>query len=153
NVAGRNISVTALYDNERDILTFTARRVEGSVQLSEKLTKAVTALFRYTWRNIQVDQSTLKIDPLLIPLASQPARLGSLAANLVQDRRDDPTDAHKGIYNSGNVELVEHYFGGNKDFLRVLARNSYYKRITGNYVLASNTELGWIHPFSVTPGV
>jgi len=153
NVAGRNISVTALYDNERDVLTFTARRLEGSAQLSEKLTKAVTALFRYTWRNVQVDQGSLKINPLLIPLASQPARLGIVAANLVQDRRDDATDAHRGIYNSGNVELVEHYFGGNKNFLRVLGRNSYYKTIKGNYVLASNTEFGWIHPFSVPAGV
>ena len=29
NVDGRNISVTALYDNTRDVLTFTARRLEG----------------------------------------------------------------------------------------------------------------------------
>ena len=32
NVDGRNISVTALYDNTRDVRTFTARRFEGSVQ-------------------------------------------------------------------------------------------------------------------------
>ena len=31
NVDGRNISLTALYDNSRDVLTFTARRLEGTV--------------------------------------------------------------------------------------------------------------------------
>jgi len=153
NVDGRNITVTALYDNTRDVLTFTARRVEGSVQLSQKLSKATTVLWRYTWRDVQVDQSTLKINPLLIPLVSTPAHLASFSGNLIQDRRDNPADAHRGYYNTAALELVEHYFGGNKDFLRFLARNSYYKRLFGDFVLASNTEFGWIHPFSVTPGV
>lgn len=153
DVEGRNITVTGLYDNTRDVLTFVGRRVEGSVQLSKQLSKASTALFRYTWRDVTVDQTSLKINPLLIPLTAQPARLGIVAATLIEDRRDDPVNAHRGIYNSLDGEVVERVFGGNKNFLRFLARNSYYKRLTGDVVLASNTEFGWIHPFSVTPGV
>jgi len=153
DVAGRNITITGLYDNERDVLTFQGRRVEGSAQLSKQLGKAETLLFRYTWRDVQVDESTLKINPLLIPLEAQSARLGIVSTTLVQDKRDDPVNAHRGIYNSLDVELVEHYFGGNKNFLRFLGRNSYYKRIAGDFILASNTEFGLIHPFAVTPGV
>lgn len=153
DVAGRNITVTALYDNTRDVLTFIGKRVEGSVQLSKKLGKANTQLFRYTWRDVQVDQSTLKINPQLIPLTAQPARLGILSTTFVQDRRDDPVNAHRGIYNSLDLGLVEHYFGGNKNFVRFLGRNSYYKKITGDVIIASNTEFGWIHPFNVTSGV
>jgi outer membrane protein insertion porin family len=37
--------------------------------------------------------------------------------------------------------------------VRFLGRNSYYRRIHADYVIASNTEFGWIHPFNVTPGV
>jgi len=153
DVSGRNITVAALYDNERDVLTFTGRRIEGSIQLSKEVSKATTALFRYTWRDVQVDQTNLKINPLLIPLTAQPARLGILANTLVQDKRDDPVNAHRGIYNSLDTELVEHYFGGNKNYFRFLARNSYYKRISGDTVIASNTEFGWIHPFGITSGV
>lgn len=153
DVTGRNITIMGLYDNERDVLTFQGRRVEASAQLSKQLSKADTMLFRYTWRDVQVDQSTLKINPLLIPLNSQSARLGILATTFVEDKRDDPVNAHRGIYNSFDVELVEHYFGGNKNFLRFLGRNSYYKRITGDFILASNTEFGLIHPFAVTAGV
>ncbi|HLK66889.1 MAG TPA: POTRA domain-containing protein [Bryobacteraceae bacterium] len=150
NVDGRNISVTALYDNTRDVLTFTARRIEGSAQISQKLSKASTLLLRYTWRNVEVDQSTLKITPNLIPLVAQPARVASISGNLIQDRRDDPADAHRGYYNTVDLGLVEHYFGGNKNFLRTLVRNSYYKTIFTDIVIASNTEFGWIHPFNVT---
>jgi outer membrane protein assembly factor BamA len=149
NVDGRNISVTALYDNTRDVRTFTAERYEASVQLSQRFSKATTALWRYTWRDVAVNQSTLKIDPLLIPTLSQAARIGMISANVVQDRRDDPVDAHRGFYNTGDLGLVYHYFGGNKNYLRFLGRSSYYKRIHGDLVLASNTQFGWIRPFSI----
>jgi outer membrane protein assembly factor BamA len=152
NVEGRNITVSGLYDNTRDVLTFTARRLEGSVQLSQKLSKPTVLLLRYTWRDVQVDQSTLKINPLLIPLVAQPARLGIVSATVVQDRRDDPVNAHRGIYNSADFGLVEHYFGGDKNFIRFLGRNSFYKTIHKELVLASNTQFGWIHPFSISAG-
>jgi outer membrane protein insertion porin family len=152
NVEGRNITVSGLYDNTRDVLTFTARRLEGSVQVSQKLSKPTVLLLRYTWRDVQVDQSTLKINPLLIPLVAQPARLGIVSATVVQDRRDDPVNAHRGIYNSADFGLVEHYFGGDKNFIRFLGRNSFYKTIHKELVLASNTQFGWIHPFSITAG-
>jgi outer membrane protein insertion porin family len=149
NVEGRNISFTALYDNTRDVRTFSAERYEGSAQLSQRLSKAVTALWRYTWRDVRVDQNTLKINPGLIPLLSQPARIGMISANVIQDRRDDPVDAHRGIYNTGDLGLVYHYFGGNKNFLRFLGRNSYYKTVHRDLVLASNTQFGWIRPFAI----
>jgi len=148
NVDGRNLSFTALYDDERDVRTFTAKRVEGDAQLSQKLSKATTVLWRYTWRNVQVDQTTLKINPELIPLLSQTTHIGMISGSLIQDRRDNPVDAHRGIYNTVDLGLAESYFGGNRNFLRFLVRNSYYKPVTSTWVLASNTEFGWIHPFS-----
>jgi outer membrane protein assembly complex protein YaeT len=151
NVDGRNISVTALYDNTRDVLTFTARRLEGSAQLSQRYSKATTFLFRYDWRDVKVDTNTLKIDPLLIPLQSQAVRVAMPAFNVIQDRRDDPTNAHRGIYNSLDFGVAEHYFGGNLNFTRLLVRNSFYKTFRADWVIASNTQLGWMHPFAVPP--
>src|SRR5215831_4861521 len=153
NVEGRNISVTALYDNTRDVRTFTAKRYEGSVQLSQRFSKATTALWRYTWRDNAVDPNTLKIDPGLIPLLSQPSRIAMISGSVIQDRRDDPTDAHRGIYNTADLGLVYHGFGGNRNFLRFLGRNSYYRTLKGNLVLASNTEFGVIRAFSIAPAI
>lgn len=147
NVEGRNITVSGLYDNTRDVLTFTAVKLQGAVQVSQRIDKATNLQFRYTWTNDRVDQNTLKISPLLIPLYSQPSRVGQFAVNLVQDRRDDPVDAHRGIYNSLDLGLASDNFGGNKNFLRFLGRNSYYKKL-GSFVLASNTEFGLIRPFN-----
>jgi outer membrane protein assembly complex protein YaeT len=149
NVQGRNISVTGLYDNTRDVLTFTARRLEGSFQVSNQLSKTTTLLVRYTWRDVRIDPNTLKIDPGLIPLVSQPAQIAMIGGNLVQDRRDDPVNAHRGYYNTVDFGVAERYLGGSRNFTRFLARNSYYKRITGDWVLASNTQFGWIHQFGL----
>ena len=148
NVQGQNITVTGLYDNTRDVLTFTAVKLQGAVQVSERLSKATNLLLRYSWTHDRVDQSTLKISPLLIPLYSQPSRVGLFGVNLVQDRRDDPSDAHHGIYNSLDLGLASHDFGGSVNFMRFLGRNSYYKSLTAELVLASNTEFGIIRPFS-----
>ena len=151
NVEGRNISFTALYDNTRDVLTFTAVKYQGSVQYSQKLSKPTTLLVRYTWTDSKVNEATLKISPLLIPLYSQPSRVAEIGASIVQDRRDDPANAHRGIYNSFDADFAESYLGGQKNFFRFLGRNSYYKSF-GSFTLASNTEFGVIASFSLQPG-
>lgn len=153
NLQGRNLAFTALYDNIRDVLTYTGTAYQGSAQISQKYSKATTFQFRYTWRDVQVNPGTLKINPLLIPLESQPAHIALIAATMVQDRRDDPTNAHRGYYNSLDLSLIDHDLGGNKNFSRMLARNSLYKTVRHDWVLASNTEFGWIHPFGVPAGV
>jgi outer membrane protein insertion porin family len=151
NVEGRNISFTALYDNTRDVLTFTAVKYQGSLQYSQKLSKPTTLLVRYTWTDSKVNQATLKISPYLIPLYSQPSRVAEIGASIIQDRRDDPANAHRGIYNSFDADFAESYLGGQKNFFRFLGRNSYYKSF-GSFTLASNTEFGVIASFKLQPG-
>jgi outer membrane protein assembly factor BamA len=116
------------------------------VQLSQRVSKATTLLYRYAYRRVSV--STLKISPLLIPLLSQPVRLGLVSANLIQDRRDDPLDPHRGIYNTVDVGLADRIFGSQRNFWRFLARNSTYHPIGKNFVFARNTEFGDIHAFN-----
>jgi outer membrane protein insertion porin family len=151
NVDGRNLSLTALYDDERDVLTFSARRYEASGQVSQKFSKATHGLFRFTYRVARVDQSTLKIEPLLIPLLAQPDHTGLLSGSIIQDRRDDPTNAHKGIYNTVDFGLSDRIFGSRVNFTRFLGRNSYYRTIAPHLVLASNTQFGWIGLFGLAP--
>jgi outer membrane protein assembly factor BamA len=144
------LSFTGLYENSRDVRTFSFRRQEGSVQLSQRLSKATTLFYRYTYRRVSVDESTLKITPFLIPLLSQPVRLGMLGGNLIQDRRDDPVDSRKGVYNTIDLGLAQRVFGSQRDFLRFLGRNATYHQIGKRFVLARSTELGDIFAFNYT---
>jgi outer membrane protein insertion porin family len=153
NIEGRNISLTALYDDESDVLTFSAKRYESSAQVSQKISKASHALFRFSYKVAHVDASTLKIEPLLIPVLAQPDHTGMFAASFIQDRRDDPTNAHRGIFNSVDFGVSHRVFGSTRNFTRFLARSSYYRRIGPHFVLASNTQFGWIAQFALPSDV
>lgn len=141
-----NLLLNTMYDDSRDVRTFSAKRQEVSIQLAQRLSKANTMLYRFTYRRVTVDPQTLKINPLLIPQYSQPVRLGILAGNFVQDRRDDPTNAHRGIYNTLDVGWASKAFGSQADFTRILAQNaSYHSFGFGNrYVLARAVSFGWM---------
>ena len=151
NVDGRNITYSVLYDDSRDVRTFASKREEGSVQVSQKFSKATTGLFRFSYR--RVSTSNVIIPSLLVPQLLQPVRLGLLGMNLAQDKRDDPTDPHRGIYSSIDIGLASKFFGGQRSFGRVLLRNATYHRITHNVILARQTEFGVIAPFSPPAGL
>lgn len=148
---GRNenlgIDFTGLYFDSKDVRTFSYKREEGSAQLQQKAGKQFTIQYRYTYRRVSVDQATLKITPDLVPLLSQPVRLGLLATSIVQDRRDDPIEPHRGIYNTLELGLADNIFGSQRDFLRFLARNATYHPLTRRIVLARSTEFGNIYAF------
>ncbi len=147
----RTLTFTALYDLASDVRTFSARREEASVQLSQKLSKPTTVLFRYAYR--RVSTSNIAIPDLLVPQLSQPIRIGIFSANLVQDRRDNPANAHRGIYNTLDVGVAASVFGSQRNFARVLGRNATYYRLPGNMVLARQLTVGVIKPFSLAPGI
>jgi len=142
-----NLSFSGVYEDSRDVRTFSYKREEGSVQLAQRITKATTFLYRFAYRLVGIDESTLKISPLLIPLLAQPVRLGIISGTLVQDRRDDPSDPHKGIYNTLDLGVADRLLGSQRNFVRFLARNATYHRITRNVILARNTEFGDIYAF------
>ena len=150
NREGLALSFTGLYDDSRDVRTFSAKRVEGSVQLSQRFSKATTFFYRYTYRRVSVDESTLKITPFLIPLLSQPVRIGIVTGNMIQDRRDDPVEPRKGIYNTLDFGLAEHAFGSQRNFFRFLGRNATYHPLTKKLTLARNTSFGAMDTFRFT---
>ena len=143
-----HLSFTSLFDDSRDIRTFAAQRLESSIQLGQKLSKANAVQYRFTFRRVQIDQSTLSIDPALIPLFSQPVRLGIVSTSFVQDKRDDPIDSRRGSYNTVDFGYAASAFGSQSDFLRLIFRNSTYHRLPREMVLARMTTLGGMYSLS-----
>lgn len=139
------VSFTGLFDDSRDIRTFNYRREEASAQLNQRLSKTVTLFYRIAYRQASV--SDLKISPFLIPLLSQPVHVGIGSLNLVEDRRDDPLNPHKGIYNTLDLGLADRVLGSQRNFARVLAHNATYHLFAKRLVLARSTEIGDIYAF------
>jgi outer membrane protein assembly complex protein YaeT len=145
----RTLTVSTLYDHSSDVRTFTSKREEASLQLSQKLSKPITISFRYAYRRVSV--ANVAIPDLLVPQLAQPVRIGIFSANLVQDRRDNPADAHHGIYNSIDIAAASNLLGSQRNFGRALARNATYYELPNKWVIARQLTFGIIQPFKLPP--
>jgi outer membrane protein assembly complex protein YaeT len=146
-----NLLFSGVYDDSRDVRTYSARRREGSVQIGQRWSRASTMLYRITYRRVSI--SDLKIsDPVLIPQFLQPVRLGIVAGTYIQDRRDDPTDSHRGIYNTLDFGWATRLLASQEDFTRVLGHNATYHPfgLGSRYVLARSLTFGWMQKLGKT---
>ncbi|HYZ83515.1 MAG TPA: outer membrane protein assembly factor BamA [Bryobacteraceae bacterium] len=142
-----SLSVTGIYDDSRDVNTFTARRQEGSVQLSYRLTKANTVQYRIGYRRISL--SDVQIIEQLVPLFTQAVQLGFISTTFIQDRRDDPSDATRGIYNTVDLTFASSLLGSQTTFIRGLLRNATYTRVRGrDLIFARSTSFGFLGKLS-----
>ena len=146
-----SLTFTGLADDSNDIRTFTSHRVEGSVQLAQKLTRALTVQYRYTIRRVTIPLDTLKISRELIPIFSSPDRAGIAAMSLIQDHRDDPANSHRGYLNTLDFGFAGSELGSATSYRRVVVHNSTYHPIGREMVLARSTQFGWIDDLSGTP--
>ncbi len=137
-----NLTATGLIENSNDIRTFTAHRREASLQLGQKLSRAYSLQYRAVFRDVTL--SNLKINQLLVPLLSQPERLGLGEFSVIEDKRDDPADAHRGTYSTADLSYAPRFLGSQTGFARALFRNSTYHELTRGWVFARNTQFGII---------
>jgi outer membrane protein assembly factor BamA len=143
-VSHRNLSLTTtlLVDNSNYIRTYTSFRREASVQLGQRVSRALSIQYGFVFRNVQV--SNVKIEPELIPLLSQPETVGLAEISLTRDTRDNPTDARSGTYTSFDGAYAAGFFGSKTQFVRGFSRNSTYYQLSRNVIFARSTQFGII---------
>ena len=154
---------TGFYDNTLDVTTFTSKRLEGSAQIHQCLGSTdqctsgrppTEAIYSMTYRRVQA--SNLVITSNLIPILSQPTRVGIPAVTIIRDRRDNPLESTKGTYNTLDAGVAASFFGSEADFSRILAQNSSYYSFGKNrplekrFVFARSTRIGIQNPFGKT---
>jgi len=163
-------TASILYDNTVDVSTFTSRRLEGTLQVSQILYKLLdreltTMNYRFSYR--QVEASNIEVTDNLIPLLSKPTRVGTPNFLYVRNRRDSDLESTRGSYTTVEGGVASSYFGSEADFSRVLVKNSTYYTLFRNlfrnlstgqkFVFARSTTVGIENPFGSTvlldPGV
>ena len=153
----RNFSalVSGGYSNVQDITTFAAKTLQADFRVTEKFRRRDTFLYDFEYRRVQVDPNSLQVSANLIPLLSQPVRVGGPGLTWFHDTRDPtPLDATKGSYTSLQEFLASSKFGSQTDFNRIDVSNStYYAFGKHKYVLARNTRMGVERDFGVNPNV
>jgi outer membrane protein insertion porin family len=144
-------SLTGGYSNVQNISTFKASTLQAIARVTQKIPRADTLIYDFTYRRVSVDQDSLQVTANLIPLLSQPVRVGGPGVTWYHDTRSpSPLDAQKGMYLSVQDFFANSKFGSQTNFNRTdIAYSTYYtwgKR--RKYTFARNTRFG----FEVTSG-
>jgi outer membrane protein insertion porin family len=151
----RNLSASILggYADVQNISTFASSTLQFDFRVTQKVKRADTLIYDFQYRRVKVDPNSLQVSANLIPLLSQPVRVGGPGLTWFHDtRQPGPLNASKGSYTSVQEFLASSKFGSETDFNRIDASNStYYKFGKENYVLARNTRLGFEQAFGVNP--
>jgi len=140
--ANLSLTFTGLYDFSKDINTFKNTRWEGSVQMRQRLSRANSFQYRFTYR--RVSTKDIRISPELVPIFARSVRVGLVAGGFIQDKRDDPLDSTRGFYNAIEASVASRFLGSQTNYLRLIGRNSTYHRVRKNLVLARSLTLGWL---------
>jgi len=113
-----------------------------------------TFAYRFSYR--RVEASNIEVTSNLIPLLSQPTRVGTPNFIYIRNRRDNDLESTRGSYTSVEGGVAASYFGSEADFSRFLAKNSTYhkffrNRSTGQgFVFARSTSVGIENAFGNT---
>jgi outer membrane protein insertion porin family len=145
----RDLSVrfNANVDSSRNVLTFTARRKEASVEVEKRWSQTTFLSARYSFRNVQALDLSNRISANQIPLASLPAQIGMFALSYVNDHRDNPIDPTRGSYSVADAGVSWSGLGSEANFLRFSAQNATYYRLKSFLVFARNTRLAVESPY------
>ncbi len=133
------------YSNVQNISTFKASTLQGLFRVTQKIPKADTLIYNFTYRRVSVDQNSLQVTANLIPLLSQPVRVGGPGITWFHDTRNpSPLNAQKGMYLSVDEFFANGKFGSQTDFNKIdTTYSTYYtwgkKR---KYTFARNTRFG-----------
>ena len=141
------------YSNVQDISTFASSTLQGSIHLTEKATRKDTFIYDFQYRRVAVNPNSLAISADLIPLLSQPVRVGGPGVTWFHDTRDpSPLDASKGSYTSVQDFFANSKFGSQTNFNRTdLSNATYYTFGKSRYVFARNTRVGFIESSGTNP--
>ena len=141
------------YTNVQNITTFASSTLQGDFRVTHKATKKDTFIYNFEYRRVKVDPNSLAISANLIPLLSQPVRVGGPGITWFHDTRSpSPLDAVKGSYTSVQDFFASSIFGSQTSFNRTdLTNSTYYQFGKRKYVFARNTRLGFIASFGANP--
>jgi outer membrane protein assembly factor BamA len=148
-------AVSGGYSNIQDISTFKSSTLQGDFRITQKLRKRDTFIYDFLYRRVAVDPNSLQVSADLIPLLSQPVRVGGPSLTWFHDTRSPgPLDASKGQYTTLQTFLASSKFGSQTDFWKIDGTNAtYYQFGKQKYVIGRSTRIGYEKSWGTNPNV
>ncbi|HEX3373224.1 MAG TPA: POTRA domain-containing protein [Edaphobacter sp.] len=146
-------AISGGYSNVQDITTFTASTLQGDFRITQKWRRRDTFIYDFLYRRVEVANVQVSAD--LIPIQSQPVRVGGPGVTWLHDTRSPgPLDAVKGQYSTVQMFLASSKFGSQTDFWKIDGTNAtYYQFGKQRYVIARSTRIGYEQSSGANPNV
>ena len=146
-------AISGGYSNIRDISTFASSTLQGDFRVTQRLRRRDTFIYDFLYRRVAVDPNSLQVSADLIPLLSQPVRVGGPGLTWFHDTRSpSPLDAVKGQYTALQTFVASSKFGSETNFWKIDGTNStYYQFGKLKYVLARSTRIGFEQSWGANP--
>jgi outer membrane protein insertion porin family len=145
-----SLQLTGYAEKSQDVQTFTSTRYEGAFQIVETLTPASSLLYRYFYRRVTASNLNQTIDPEQIPLFSQPTLVAGFGITYAWDRRDNPADATRGMFNTIDLSDAIEALGSSASFFRAYFQNSSFHPFGHAFVFARSVRFGFEEPLGNT---
>jgi outer membrane protein assembly factor BamA len=145
---GSNVTLMGEHNSTNPI--FTSRLAEAGMQLQHALNedKTQNLFLRYSIRQTGITRLLPGFQDL-VPPQDRHVRLSTLSASYIRDTRDNSLDAHKGIYESFELNFNPSFLGSSVDFTRLLAQAAYFKQLSPDKIVWANSlRLGFAKPFN-----
>jgi outer membrane protein assembly factor BamA len=148
-------AISGGYSNIQDITTFKSSTLQGDFRITQKLRRRDTFIYDFLYRRVAVDPNSLQVSADLIPLLSQPVRVGGPGVTWFHDTRTPgPLDASKGQYTTLQTFLASSKFGSQTNFWKIDGTNAtYYQFGKLKYVIARSTRIGYEQSWGANPNV
>jgi outer membrane protein insertion porin family len=139
-----NYTSTGEINKENPI--FDSRLAQAAWQLQRPLNKSGTKSLLVRYSLTQTGLTRVLI-PDLIPEEDLHTRLSTFSGTYIHDTRDNILDAHKGQYQTFQIDFNARVLGSNVSFGKLLLQAAYYHPITESVTWANSIRLGFIAPF------
>lgn len=141
-----NLSASIERSSENPIFTSRLGNVTYQFQRYLDAKRSKTVFIRYSFSRTSL--TNFLVPELVLP-EDRNVRLSTIAGSYSRDTRDNVLDAHRGIYQSFEIDLNPSALGSNTNFSRFLGQVAYYKPVFGkSTVWANSIRLGLEQAFA-----
>lgn len=126
---------------------YTAELGQASWQIEKTLDPKRTKTVRVRYSFQRTNLSNITIPELVLP-QDQRVRLSTFSAEYVRDTRDQPLDAHHGLYQTFSFGVTPTALGSSSNFTRFLGQMAFYRPVRPWLTWANNFRIGLASPFA-----
>jgi outer membrane protein insertion porin family len=125
---------------------FTAGLGDLSFQVERLISRKHSTRLQLRYDFNKTILSHLIVPELVLP-QDRNVRLSTLSGSLIQDTRDKPLDAHRGVFATLNLGITPTALGSSANFTKLLGQYAFYKELH-SVVFANSIRMGFASPVS-----